>query len=144
MKKTQTTLGGIEIEIITANEIMSGTPIESYPWYDCFCRRALYEDMAPGTKVTQVGCGAVPVRLITLWTECGVEGIGIEQVLFCSDLATKLIAYLGLSEHIKIVHGDESLLPLSEDVVLYSPQAKLKLKLQQQIRKRMKRWQGNY
>jgi hypothetical protein len=68
-----------------------------------------------GDRVVFLGSGPLPLSLVILYQEYGVESIGIEQVPEYAELSQKVIEVLGLNKHIRIVQGNHFLLPLREE-----------------------------
>ncbi len=55
-----------------------------------------------------IGCGPLPVTLILLYTRHGLPTVGIDVSPAAIELAGKVLARLGLNEHIALRLGDES------------------------------------
>ncbi|BBO89506.1 nicotianamine synthase family protein [Desulfosarcina ovata] len=100
--------------------IDSGDPWETlrgfvyYPNYlqlaEMECRGA---ELKAGDRVVFLGCGPVPLSLISMVRGHAVTGVGIERDPFNADLSRKVIERLQLGDSINILLGDHFTLPLS-------------------------------
>ncbi|MEA1895409.1 MAG: nicotianamine synthase family protein [Euryarchaeota archaeon] len=75
------------------------------------CRGA---GLKPGDTVLFLGSGPLPLTLIVLCHQHGLNGIGIEQDPERVKLSRKVIEKLGLSGQISIIRGNQQTLPLAE------------------------------
>ena len=65
-------------------------------------------------RVVFLGSGPLPLSLICLYRQYGIESTGIEQTQEYVELSGKLVKALGLGGHIRIVHGNHFSLPFKE------------------------------
>ena len=75
------------------------------------CRGA---GLKPGDTVLFLGSGPLPLTLIVLCHQHGLNGIGIEQYPERVELSRRVLETLGLSSQIRIIHGNHLMLPLKE------------------------------
>ena len=75
-------------------------------------------DLNRNDHVVFLGSGPLPLSLITMTSQYGVKGIGIEKEPFNANLSREVIASLELSEQIEIISGDHFVLPLPHQVNL--------------------------
>jgi len=70
--------------------------------------------LKPGERVLFLGSGPLPLSLIILCHQYGLEGIGIEQEPDRAELSRAVLEKLGLSDRIKIIWGNHFSVPLEE------------------------------
>jgi hypothetical protein len=89
------------------------------------CRGA---GLKPGDTVLFLGSGPLPLTLIILCHQHGLNGIGIEQYPERVELSRRVLEKLGLSSQIRIIHGNHLMLPLAEtsDLVMVAALAEPK------------------
>jgi hypothetical protein len=82
----------------------------------------------PGDRVVFLGSGPLPLTLIVLCHQYGLNGIGIEQDPERVNLSRKVLSKLGLSDQIKIIKGNHQSLPLKEkcELIMVAAQAEPK------------------
>ena len=120
------TLNGLRMEIKYVQSIIAGVDpwivIQGFIYYPNYLRLADMEyrgaELKPRDRVVFLGSGPLPLSLICLCKQYGVEGIGIEQFPEYAKLSQKLIEALELTEHIQIVQGNHFSLPLNEECML--------------------------
>ena len=114
---------GLRMEIERARAILNArdpwSVVKSFVFYPNYLMLARMEyegaNLARGDRVVFLGCGPVPLSLICLYTQHGIEGIGIEQDPEYADLSRKVIDKLDLSGHIRIMPGNHFSLPLEQE-----------------------------
>ncbi len=114
-------INGLSMEIKYAQSvIISPDPwiaVKNFIYYPNYLRLADMEyrgaELNPGDRVLFLGSGPLPLSLISLCKQYGVEGIGIEQVPEYVKLSQKLIKALELTEQIQIIQGNHFSLPLN-------------------------------
>lgn len=117
---------GLRMEIESARSIIScrdpWAMVKDFVFYPNYLQLARMEyrggKLKSGDHVVFLGSGPLPLSLISLCTQYGVEGIGIEQVPEYAELSRKVIETLGLTEHIRVVQGNHFSLPLKEECQL--------------------------
>jgi hypothetical protein len=89
------------------------------------CRGA---GLKPGNTVLFLGSGPLPLTLIVLCHQHGLNGIGIEQYPERVELSRQALEKLGLSNQIRIINGNHQTLPLAEtpDLIMIAAQAEPK------------------
>jgi len=89
------------------------------------CRGA---GLKPGDTVLFLGSGPLPLTLIVLCHQHGLNGIGIERDPKRAELSRKVLGKLGLSSQIRITRGNHQTLPLAEtpDLIMVAAQAEPK------------------
>ncbi len=120
------TLNGLRMEIKHAQSIIAALDpwiaVQGFTYYPNYLRLADMEyrgaDLKPGDRVVFLGSGPLPLSLICLCKQYGVQGIGIEQVPQYAKLSQKLVEALELTEYIQIVQGNHFSLPLNEECML--------------------------
>ncbi len=70
--------------------------------------------LKPGDTVLFLGSGPLPLTLIVLCHQHGLNGIGIEQYPERAELSMRVLEKLGLSSQIRIISGNHLMLPLEE------------------------------
>jgi hypothetical protein len=116
------TLNGLRMEIKYARSIIADSDpwiaVHGFIYYPNYLRLADMEyrgaELKPGDRVVFLGSGPLPLSLICLCKQYGVQGMGIEQVPEYAKLSQKLIGVLELTEHIQIVRGNHFSLPPKE------------------------------
>ncbi len=96
--------------------------IKAFTYYPNYLSLARMESeggrLKPGDRVIFLGSGPLPLTLICLSKEYGVQGVGIEQDRQIAALSKEVIQRLGLAHLVSICHGDHFLLPLKEATAL--------------------------
>lgn len=118
MKRTY----GLRMEIKSAHSIiLSSDPwkaIKEFTFFPNYIELAHMEyrggNLKSGDYVVFLGSGPLPLSLISLCSQYGVKGIGIELIPEYAELSTKLIKTLELTEDIRIIQGNHFLLPLEQ------------------------------
>ncbi len=89
------------------------------------CRGA---GLKPGNTVLFLGSGPLPLTLIVLCHQHGLNGIGIEQYPERVELSRRALEKLGLSSQIRIINGNHLTLPLAEmpELIMVAAQAEPK------------------
>jgi hypothetical protein len=89
------------------------------------CRGA---GLKPSDTVLFLGSGPLPLTLIVLCHQHGLNGIGIERDPKRAELSRKVLGKLGLSSQIRITRGNHQTLPLAEtpDLIMVAAQAEPK------------------
>lgn len=84
--------------------------------------------LKPGDRVVFLGSGPLPLTLIVLCHEYGLNGIGIEQDPERVNLSRKVLSKLGLSDQIKIIGTNHQSFPLKEkcELIMVAAQAEPK------------------
>jgi hypothetical protein len=116
------TMNGLRMEIERARAlIVAPDPwsfLKHFRFYPNYQKLARMEyqgaDLKPGDRVVFLGSGPLPLSLICLCTQSGVEGIGIEQAAEYAALSQKVIETLELTAHIQIIQGNHFSLPFDE------------------------------
>ncbi len=115
-------LYSLRLEIENAKAILAS----EYPWevlehfthFSNYLQLARTEyqgsELKPGDTVIFLGSGPLPLTLIVLCHWHGLKGIGIEQDPDRAELSRKVLEKLGLSDQIRIIHGNQSILPLED------------------------------
>ena len=119
-------VNGLRLEIKNAQKIINASApwdvVKQFIYYPNYLELARMEftgaDLAPGDRVVFLGSGPLPLTLISLCTQYGVQGIGIERCAEYADLSRQLITTLDLASHIRIIDGDHFSLPLPEECAL--------------------------
>ena len=114
---------GLRLEIRNAETIIHSLDpwavIKQFVYYPNYLELARMESrgggLSSGDRVVFLGSGPLPLTLISLCTQYKIEGIGIEQNAEYADLSRRLIAALGLTQHIRIIEGNHFSLPLPEE-----------------------------
>jgi Nicotianamine synthase protein len=107
-------LYSLRLEIEKANSILaSRDPLEvlkNFTHFSNYLQLAQTEyqgsGLNPGDSVVFLGSGPLPLTLIILCHRYGLRGIGIEQESDRVELSRKVLEKLGLSDRIKIIHGN--------------------------------------
>ena len=116
-------INGLRMEIEFARSIIAGPDpwamIENFVYYPNYLELARMEykggNLRRGNRVVFLGSGPMPLSLICLCKQYGIDGIGIEQVPEYIKLSENLIKNLGLAGHIRIMQGNHFSLPLKDD-----------------------------
>jgi len=109
-----------ELEAEQANSILkSGDPwntLADFTYLPNYIQLARTEcrgaGLKPGGTVLFLGSGPLPLTLIVLCHQHGLNGIGIEQYPERAELARRVLEKLGLSSQIRIINGNHQTLPL--------------------------------
>lgn len=93
--------------------------------------------LKPENCVLFLGSGPLPLSLITLYHEHGVQGVGIEQNGKRAELSREVISRLGLTQKIRILEGNHFCLPLktSFDLHMIAVQAEPKKEIFEYVAK---------
>jgi hypothetical protein len=116
------TLYGLRMEIKRAHAVIANpdpwSVLGRFQFYPNYLRLAQMEykggNLKPGDRVVFLGSGPLPLSLICLCTQNGVDGIGIEQKAEYASLSIKVIKALELNARIQIIQGNHFSLPLEE------------------------------
>jgi precorrin-6B methylase 2 len=96
--------------------------LRSLPAYPSYLQEVNMEyrgaELKRGDRIAFLGSGPLPITLILLYQEHGVEGIGIERNPQYAEMSQDIVNKLGLADHIKIIEGDHFSLPLREQCEL--------------------------
>lgn len=119
-------LNGLRMEIRFAQSIIAApdpwTVLRGFVYYPNYLRLADMEyrgaELKPGDRVVFLGSGPLPLSLICLCKQYGVEGMGIEQVPEYATLSQNLIQALDLTGHIQMIQGNHFSLPLDNECML--------------------------
>lgn len=119
-------LYGLRLEIVRAQSILAGPDpwdvLEGFLLHPNYVQLARMEygsaDLKKGDRVIFLGSGPLPLSLILLCAQHGVEGIGIEQVPEYVNLSQKVIASLKLKGLVHIVQGNHFAFPLEQNFKL--------------------------
>ncbi|WP_244603465.1 nicotianamine synthase family protein [Methanococcoides sp. NM1] len=135
----------IRLETEYANSILTSNEpwemLKIYSFYPNYCQLVRTEYQGAGLKandtVVFLGSGPLPMTLILMCHQHGLKGIGIEQDEQRAELSRKVVDKLGLSNAIKIIHGNHFQLPLSEgaDLIMIAAQAQPKKEIIEQLAK---------
>jgi len=84
--------------------------------------------LKPGDTVLFLGSGPLPLTLIVLCHQHGLNGIGIERDPERVELSRRVLEKLGLSSQIRIIRGNHQTLPLAEvpELIMVAAQAEPK------------------
>jgi len=90
-----------------------------YPNYVALARME-YEGagLHAGDRVVFLGSGPLPMTLICLYREYGIEGVGIEKDPAHASLSRRVIRALGLEQHLRIMCGNHFVLPVEDPCAL--------------------------
>lgn len=126
-------INGLRMEIERAQALIhSPDPwdfLKGFRFYPNYLKLAHMEfmgaELKKGDRVVFLGSGPLPLSLICLCTQHGVQGIGIEQIAEYADLSQNVIHALELGDHIQIMQGNHLSLPLKEacDLVMVGADA---------------------
>ena len=72
-------------------------------------------ELKPDDTVIFLGSGPLPLTLIALCHWHGLKGIGIERDPDRAELSRNVLEKLGLSDQIRIIHGNHFILPLGDE-----------------------------
>ena len=119
------TVYGLRLEIEQARSVFAAPDpwqaIEAFPFYPNYVRLAQMEtvggNLHAGDRVAFLGSGPLPMSLICMARQYGIEGVGIEQEAEYAALSQELLGVLSLDEQVRIVHGDHHSLPLDQQPV---------------------------
>jgi len=115
-------INGLRLEIKCAESIIADPDpwarLEQFVYYPNYVELARMEfsgaKLNPQDRVVFLGSGPLPLSLICLYREYGIESTGLEHAPEYVELSGKLVKRLGLDGHIRIVHGNHFSLPLKE------------------------------
>lgn len=113
-------INALRLEIKCAESIIADPDpwarLEQFVYYPNYIELARMEyrgaKLNPQDRVVFLGSGPLPLSLICLYRQYGIESTGIEQTPEYVALSGKLVKTLGLDGHIRIVHGDHFSLPI--------------------------------
>jgi len=116
----------LRLEIEHARSILDGPDpwetLKGFAYYSNYLTLARTEfegaDLKPGDRVVFLGSGPLPLSLIVLCREHGLEGIGIEREPRWAELSRKVTEKLDLSTRIEILAGDHFSFPLEKECKL--------------------------
>ena len=138
-------LYSLRLETENAYSILAGSQpwevLEKFTHYSNYIQLARSEyqgsGLKPGDCVVFLGSGPLPLSLIIMCHQNGLKGVGIEQEPDRAKLSRKVVDKLGLSNAIKIIHGNHFQLPLSEgaDLIMIAAQAQPKKEIVEQLAK---------
>lgn len=111
---------GLRLELQFAESMMSApdpwTRLQQFIYYPNYLALARMEyggaGLHTGDRVIFLGSGPLPLSLICLSRQYGVEGVGIEQDEEHAALSERIIHKLGLGHGIQIIWGNHFALPL--------------------------------
>jgi len=117
----------LKLEIEKANSILESQDpwktLKNFTFYPNYLQLSRAEYIGAKLKtedcVVFLGSGPLPLSLIMLCHEYGVQGIGIEQDGKRASLSREVISRLKLSEKIRIIEGNHFCLPLEDRCELY-------------------------
>jgi hypothetical protein len=117
---------GLRMEIDYAKSIISDPNpwdrITHFDFYPNYLQLAHMEyrgaNLNTGDHVAFIGCGPLPLSLISMCKQYGIKGTGLEQVPEYGVLAEEILKSLGLTRHIRIIQGDHFSLPFKEECQL--------------------------
>ncbi|MEX2054479.1 MAG: nicotianamine synthase family protein [Candidatus Colwellbacteria bacterium] len=103
----------VELERYWANKILSGTPVEEFPYYRNYVELTGLEwgaliscDQHQHKKILFVGSGPLPMTAIILARDYGVSSTLIDNDTLAVNLSRAVISYLGLQNMIKVIKHD--------------------------------------
>ena len=116
-------INGLRMEIECARSIVADpepwTLLKGFVYYPNYLKLAQMEckgaNLKERDRVVFLGSGPLPMSLISLWKQYGIEGIGIEQIPEYAELSKSLVDTLGLTGYIRIIEGNHFSLPLHEE-----------------------------
>ena len=119
-------LYGLRMELERARSIIAGPDprdvLKGFIFYPNYQQLAQTEyegaGLQSGDRVVFLGSGPLPLSLIALCTQYGIEGIGIEKAPEYVDISRKILERLQLSALIRIIGGNHFSLPLEENCTL--------------------------
>lgn len=114
-------LYSLKLEIENAKAILASEDpwevLKHFTHFSNYLQLARTEYQGSGLKtgdtVVFLGSGPLPLTLIALCHWHGLKGIGIERDPERAELSIKVLEKLGLSDQIRIIHGNQFILPLS-------------------------------
>jgi hypothetical protein len=115
-------INALRLEIKCAESIVADPDpwarLERFVYYPNYVELARMEysgaKLDAQDRVVFLGSGPLPLSLICLYRQYGIESTGIEQTPEYVVLSVKLVKALGLDGHIRIILGDHFSLPLKE------------------------------
>jgi len=113
-------LYSLRLEIENAKAILASEDpwevLEHFTHFSNYIQLAKTEyqgaELKSGDTVIFLGSGPLPLTLIALCHWHGLKGIGIEQDPDRAELSRKALEKLGLLDQIRIIHGNQLILPL--------------------------------
>ncbi len=125
-----------ELEAEQANSILKSrdpwNTLTNFTYFPNYIQLARTESrgagLKPGNTVLFLGSGPLPLTLIVLCHQHGLNGIGIEQYPERVELSRRVLEKLGLSREIRIINGNHLTLPLEEmpELIMVAAQAEPK------------------
>ncbi|MEA3281710.1 MAG: nicotianamine synthase family protein [Euryarchaeota archaeon] len=125
-----------ELEIEQANSVLKSEDpwktLTDFTYLPNYIQLARTESrgagLKPGDTVLFLGSGPLPLTLIVLCHQHGLNGIGIEQNPERVELSRRTLEKLGLSSQIRIIRGNQQTLPLAEtpELIMIAAQAEPK------------------
>ena len=117
----------LKLEIEKANSILESQDpwktLKNFTFYPNYLQLARTEyigsNLKTGDCIVFLGSGPLPLSLIMLCHEHGVQGIGIEQDGQRASISREVVSQLKLSEKIRIIEGNHICLPLEDRCELY-------------------------
>lgn len=108
-----------------------------YPRYESLVKNMIEaRPIMPKSRIAFIGCGPVPISLILLSRFYEVKSIGLDSSSQAVVLSQKVIEHLGLTQDIRIIHGDETCLKeLDWSMVLVAALAEPKARIFQNLRR---------
>ena len=115
-------INSLRLEIKCAESIVADPDpwawLEEFVYYPNYVKLARMEyggaKLRQQDRVVFLGSGPLPLSLICLYRQYGIESTGIEHAPEYVALSGKLVKALGLDGHITIVYGNHFSLPLKE------------------------------
>jgi len=117
-------MAGLRYEMeFTERLLRSSAPLEEmkdFIHYEAYQQTTRSEvagaNLQAGDKIVFVGSGPLPISLVLLYQEFGIESVGIEIDPRCYQCSRRLIDGLGLSKKIELILGDHFRLPLEQNI----------------------------
>ena len=111
---------GLRLEVQLAQSMISAPDpwayLEQFVYYPNYLALARMEydgaGLQAGDRVVFLGSGPLPMSLISLARQYGIQGVGIEQNREYAALSERVIRKLGLNHEIQIICGNHFVLPL--------------------------------
>ncbi|XCN74385.1 MAG: nicotianamine synthase family protein [Candidatus Electrothrix aestuarii] len=107
-------LYSLRLEIQQARSLLENShpwqAIQGFTFYPNYVQLAATEqqgaNLQPGDRVIFLGSGPLPLSLILLCSEYGLNGLGIERDQDSAEFSRHLLEHLGMQEQISILVGD--------------------------------------